>query len=491
MPRLTERSLASLHPDVAVPTYNRAGLTTGVVHLGVGGFHRAHEAMYLDRLLDAGGDPSWAVCGVGTLPADRAMQEALEPQDCLYTLVLKGTDGSVRPRVIGSISRYLHAPADPEAVIARLTDRATRIVSLTITEGGYHVSDATGEFEVSPDVAADLEPGAAPRTVFGLVTAALDRRRRAGAGGFTVLSCDNVSSNGEVARHSFTAFAELKDPELARWMTEHVTFPSSMVDRITPVTSDQDRRDLAERFDLDDAWPVVAEPFAQWVLQDRFVDGRPALQDVGVQLVDDVAPYELMKLRLLNASHQVLGYLGHLAGFTYVHQVCQDPAFTAMLLRYLTDEADPTLPRLPGIDLADYRGTLLSRFANPNIGDTLARNCTDGSDRIPKFLLPVIRDQLAAGGDISVAVTAVAAWARYLEGIDEQGRPYDVADRRRQQLVPLAAQQHSRPESLLGLVEVFGDLASQPRFVAAYVEALAALRNDGARSVVHALARQG
>ena len=491
MPRLTERSLSSLHPDVSVPTYDRAGLTAGVVHLGVGGFHRAHEAMYLDRLLEAGGDPSWSVCGVGTLPGDRAMQEALEAQGCLYTLVLKGTDGSVRPRVIGSIARYLHAPADPDTVVATLADAATRIVSLTITEGGYHISDVTGEFEVTPDVAADLEPGAVPGTVFGLVAEALDRRRQSGAGGFTVLSCDNVSGNGEVARRSFIAYAELKDPALARWMDEHVSFPSSMVDRITPVTSDQDRRDLADRFEVDDAWPVVAEPFAQWVLQDRFVDGRPALQDAGVQLVDDVAPYELMKLRLLNASHQVLGYLGHLAGYGYVHEVCEDQSFVSMLRRYMAGEASPTLPPLPGIDLADYRRTLVSRFANPNIGDTLARNCTDGSDRIPKFVLPVVRDQLAAGGDISVAVTAVAAWARYLEAVDEQGRPYDVADRRFEALAPLVAQQRSRPESLLGLRDVFGDLAGQPRFVTAYVEALAALHRDGARSVVAALAGQG
>jgi len=489
MPRLSDRTLASLHPDVEVPTYDRASLTTGVVHLGVGGFHRAHEAMYLDRLLDQGGDPSWAVCGVGTLPADRAMRQALEPQDCLYTLVLKGTDHSVRPRVIGAIARYLHAPADPEAVVARLTDPTTRIVSLTITEGGYHVSDVTGEFEVTPDVAADLEPGAVPGTAFGLVAEALDRRRRAGATGFTVVSCDNMQGNGGVARKSFTAFAELMHPELARWMDENVTFPGSMVDRITPVTSDQDRRDLVELFDVEDAWPVVAEPFAQWVLEDRFVAGRPRLQEVGVQLVDDVHPYELMKLRLLNGSHQVMGYLGHLAGYRFVHEVCQDRAYAAMLLRYMTDEATPTLPSLPGIDLDDYRRTLMSRFANQSIGDTLARICTDGSDRIPKFVLPVIRDQLCAARDISVSMTAVAAWARYLEGVDEQGRSYDVADRRWRQLAPLVARQRTQPDALLSLGEVFGDLGAQPRFVAAYVDALRALHEGGARSVVGALSR--
>jgi mannitol 2-dehydrogenase len=487
MPRLSQRTLGSLHPEVAVPTYDRASLTTGVVHIGVGGFHRAHQAMYLDRLLGQGGDPSWSVCGVGTLPSDLTMQRALKPQDHLYTLVLKGTDGSVRPRVVGSISRYLHAPTDPEAVVARLTEPATRIVSLTITEGGYHVSDTTGEFEVSRDIAADLEPGAVPRTVFGLVTEALDRRRRAGTAGFTVVSCDNMPGNGGVARRSFVSFAELKNPELARWIDQNVTFPSSMVDRITPITSDQDRRDLSERFDVQDAWPVVAEPFVQWVLEDRFVDDRPPLEDVGVQLVDDVQPYELMKLRLLNGSHQVLGYLGYLAGYRFVHEVCLDPAFARLLLRYMTDEATPTLPPLPGIDLEDYRRTLLGRFANPNIRDTLARNCTDGSDRIPKFVLPVVRDQLRAGGDISVAITAVAAWARYLEGVDEQGHSYPVQDRRWQQLSPLAARQRIQPDALLSLDDVFRDLAAHPRFVAAYLEAMRALHEDGARSVVRAL----
>jgi mannitol 2-dehydrogenase len=487
MPRLSQRTLASLHPDIAVPTYDRASLRPAFVHIGVGGFHRAHQAMYLDRLLEGGGDPSWSVCGVGTLAPDLAMHKALEPQDCLYTLVLKGPDGSVAPSVIGSISRYLFAPDHPETVVAQIAQPETRIVSLTITEGGYQVSDVTGEFEVSPDTAADLEPGAVPRTVFGLVTEALDRRRRWGLGGLTVVSCDNVTGNGAVARRSFMAFAELKDPHLAQWMEQNVSFPSSMVDRITPVTTDQDRRDLLEQFDVEDAWPVVAEPFAQWVLEDRFVDGRPPLEDAGVQLVDDVVPYELMKLRLLNAGHQVLGYLGSLAGFEYVHEVCQDPAYGRMLLRYMTDEATPTLPPLPGIDVVDYRHTLLSRFANPNIRDTLARNCADGSDRIAKFLLPVIRDQLRAGGDITVAVTAVAAWARYLEGVDDQGRAYAVADRRWQQLAPLAAQQRGRPDALLGLHDVFGELATEPRFVVAYGEALGALHTVGARAVVGTL----
>jgi mannitol 2-dehydrogenase len=487
MPPLNNQTLSSLHPTVAVPRYDRTDLPTGIVHFGVGGFHRSHEAMYVDQLLNQGSAAGWAICGVGTLPSDRAMQRALDAQDCLYTLVLKGTDGAIEARVIGSIGHYLFAPGNPEPVVARLSDPATRLVSLTITEGGYLVSDATGEFEVSPDVAADLAPGAAPATVFGLVAEALDRRRTSGARGLTIVSCDNVPGNGDVARRSFTGFARLKNPELAGWMDDHVEFPNSMVDRITPVTTASDRRELDERFGIQDAWPVVAEPFAQWVLEDRFANGRPPLENVGVQFVADVEPYELMKLRLLNASHQVVSYLGYLAGYRYVHEVCQDPAFRNMLTRYMADEATPTLPAVPGIDLDDYRRTLLDRFANPHVGDSLARNCTDGSDRIAKFLLPVVRHQLEHGGDISVSVTAVAAWARYVEGVDEQGQLIDVVDRRKSELAPRAARQRTDPEALLAVADVFGDLGDQPRFVAAYRTALAALHDRGARAAADAL----
>jgi mannitol 2-dehydrogenase len=487
MPLLNNRTLTSLNPGVGVPRYDRTDLAQGIVHLGVGGFHRSHEAMYVDKMLNQGSAAGWGICGVGCLPSDRPMQQALDAQDCLYTLVLKGTDGDVEARVIGSLCRYLYAPGDPEPTIAKLADPTTRIVSLTITEGGYLVSNATGEFDLTPTAAADLAPGAAPASVFGLVAEALERRRAAGARGFTIVSCDNMPGNGDVARRSFTGFVRLKSPELARWMDDNVEFPNSMVDRITPVTTDDDRRELAERFDIQDAWPVVAEPFAQWVLEDRFIDGRPPLEDAGVQFVDDVEPYELMKLRLLNASHQVISYLGYLAGYRYVHEVSQDPVFRRMLMRYMAGEATPTLPTVPGIDLEAYRRTLLDRFANPHVGDSLARNCVDGSDRIPKFVLPVVRHQLENGGDIAVSVTAVAAWARYLEGVDEQGHRIDVVDRRKSELTPLAARQRSDPDALLALGEVFGDLSDQPQFVAAYRAALAALHDRGARAAVEAL----
>ena len=488
MARLSQATLAALHPGVAVPAYDREAVRPGIVHIGVGAFHRSHQAVYVDDLL-ARGHRQWGVRGVGLLASDRRLADVLRAQDCLYTLVLKDPEGAAPPRVVGSLTGYVFAPDATELAVEALADPATRVVSMTITEGGYLVSDTTGELDVDdPAVVADLVPGAAPRTVFGLLTEALDRRRSRGLPGFTVVSCDNMPGNGLVARRAFTTFARLRSRDLADWMEAAVSFPSSMVDRITPATTEEDGLDLRARYDLSDGWPVVAEPFRQWVLEDRFVCGRPPLEEVGVQLVGDVEPHELMKLRLLNASHQVMGYLGYLAGHRQVAEVCRDSDFVGMLSRYLADEATPTLPPVAGVDLAEYARVLLTRFANPAIGDSLSRNCTDGSDRIPKFVLPVIRDQLARGGDITVAATAVAAWARYLEGVDEDGRPIDVAERRLAQLAPLVAAQRADAAALLGAPDLFGDLAADPRFREAYVGALESLRTRGTRATVQELA---
>ena len=290
--------------------------------------------MYVDALMNRGTAMDWGITGVGVLPQDRRMHEVMGAQDCLYTLVVKHPDGTLEPRVVGSLVEYLFAPDDPEAVLRRLVDPATRIVSLTITEGGYHVNQVTGEFDADdPHIQADLRPGALPSTTFGFVTEALARRRDAGTDPFVVMSCDNIQGNGEVAHKMIGAFARLKDPGLADWLEEHVVFPNSMVDRITPVTTDADRALLAEQFDVQDGWPVVCEPFTQWVLEDRFPHGRPPWEEVGVQVVPDVEPYELMKLRLLNASHQAMCYLGYLSGYRYAHEVCADPLFTAVPAR--------------------------------------------------------------------------------------------------------------------------------------------------------------
>jgi mannitol 2-dehydrogenase len=486
---LTASNLSALPKELPVPAYDRGELRTGIVHFGVGGFHRAHEAMYLDRLMSAGEAREWAICGVGVMPADRRMQAVMDAQDGLYTLVVKAPDGTRSPRVIGSITEYLFAPDDPDAVVAKMASPSVRIVSLTVTEGGYNFNAITGEFVAeNPDVRHDLRPGAAPRTTFGLITAALAVRRKRGLPPFTIMSCDNIQGNGHAARRSFVAFATLLDPELGSWVLREVAFPNSMVDRITPVTTDEDRADVRERFGVDDAWPVVCEPFTQWTLEDSFPLGRPPFEDAGVQMVADVEPYELMKLRLLNASHQALCYVGYLAGYRLVHEVAQDPLFADFLLAYMDREATPTLEPVPGIDLDEYKHQLIDRFSNAQVKDTVARLCAESSDRIPKWLLPVIRYNLETGGEILRSTAVVASWARYAEGVDEQGRPIEVVDRLKPVLEEAAKRQGEDPLAFIANRDLFGDLIDNERFVSAYRSVLSSLHTKGSRATLEDLA---
>ena len=483
---LHEATLSTLPEAVRRPTYDRALARSGVVHLGVGGFHRSHQAVYFDRLL-ARGHSGWGITGVGVLAADRPLHEALHAQDRLYTLVLKAPDGSVERTVVGSLLDLLLLDDDPEAVLTVLAAPETRMVTLTITEGGYSTDKATGRFRPDEALVADLT-GGSPRTAFGLLAEALRRRRAVGTPPFVVVSCDNVEGNGHLARQTLVEFARLQQAhsgdDLADWIAASVAFPNSMVDRITPATTDEDRRRLTTETGIVDQWPVVAEPYLQWVLEDRFGDERPPLADVGVQLVADVRPYELMKLRLLNASHQVMSYLGYLAGYRRVDEVLADPLFAELVERYMRLEATPTLPPVPDTDLAGYRRTLLGRFANPAVSDTLTRNCAEGSERIATFVLPVIRDLLRTGGRFDLAVLAVAAWARYAAGTDEEGELIPVVDARLDRLAPLLAAQRKDPSAILQAREVFGDLADDERFREAFGQAAELLRRVGARGAV-------
>jgi mannitol 2-dehydrogenase len=471
--KLDSATLAQL--PIATPSYARDEIGVGIVHFGVGGFHRAHQAMYIDRLLEKGLAREWGICGVGVMPADRKMKAVLDAQDGLYTLILENPDGSRDARVIGSIVDYRYAPDDPEAVVELLAAPSTRIISLTITEGGYNI-DAVG-----PDDAV---------SVFGLVVEALARRRDRGIASPTIVSCDNIEGNGDVARQAFTAFAERTHPGLAEWMGANTKFPNSMVDRITPVTTPEVTASVKEEFGVEDQWPVVAEPFTSWVLADDFSDGRPPLEDVDVLLVDDVTPYELMKLRLLNASHQSLCYFAYLSGYRLVHEAAGDPLFAEFLLEYMDSEATPTLKPVPGIDLPEYKQTLIERFANPGVRDTIARLCADSSDRIPKWLLPVIRANLASGEPVRLASATVASWARYAEAVNEQGEPIDVVDQLAESLIPIAQSQRDNPTAFIENTAVFGDLASEPRFVDAYRWALDSLHRDGARATLETLLRK-
>ena len=484
---LRTSTLNRLPPEVARPNYDRRALTVGIVHIGVGGFHRSHQAMYLDRLMAAGGARDWAICGAGVLSSDLPLADALRRQDGLYTLVTKPAQGPWRAQVIGSIIDYRHAVGDAERLLQRLTAPAVRIVSLTITEGGYNFDEQTRQFRYDqPAIARDLAGQTPLATVFGLVTEACRRRREGGIGGFTLLSCDNLPANGDTARMMFLAFAGRRDRATAGWMAGQVTFPNSMVDRITPVTTAADRLAVCRQFGIDDACPVVCEPYAQWVLEDRFAAGRPALEKVGVQLVGDVAPYELMKLRLLNGCHQALAYLGCLHGYRFVHEVAHDPVFEEFGLGYMAREVCSTLLPVPGVDLGEYQRGLLDRFGNPEIQDSLARICEQTSDRIPKWILPVIRRRLEMGLPVTHGAMVIASWARYALGFDERGNEFAVIDRRALEVQAMARRAQTEPLEFIRHRPIFGDLAECRPFAAAYLQAARCLGERGARAAADA-----
>ena len=478
--RLNDENLPRINASVRTPAYDRRALEQPIVHIGVGGFHRAHQAVYLDDLLHLPDEPRWAECGLGVLPSDDRMRDALLGQDCLYTVVERSAAGETA-RVIGSIAGYLHAPGDPERAIEKLAAAGTRIVSLTITEGGYFLDEGTGRFNPDhPEIRRDLEHPDAPRTSFGYIAAALDRRRLRGLLPFTLMSCDNLQSNGEITRSVLHTYAELKDPALAAWIAEHMSFPNSMVDRITPGTTDADREAVRAHYGFRDDWPVMTEPFLQWVIEDHFSQGRPRWEKVGAQVVSDVAPYEMMKIRLLNGSHMAIAYLGALAGFTYVHEILADPLFLRFVRRFM-EEVTPVVPAIPGTSIPEYKATLVERFANPAIRDQVTRICSEGSAKVPKWLLPSIVELLAQGRSIHLLSLVVASWIHYLKtGVDERGQALEILDARAEILRQTAATVAADPRPMLALSFVFGQaLPANPRFVQGVEEALRLLSTEG------------
>lgn len=477
---LRPTALGELDPRIRVPAYDRRGLVAGIVHIGVGGFHRAHLATYADELAAAGfGD--WAIAGSGVMASDARMEEVLQAQDGLYTLIVRSEQGT-SAQVIGSIVDFILAAEDVEPLVARIADPATKIVSLTVTEGGYPVDEGTKTFD--PERAP-----AGPGSAFGVIVAALERRRDLGVGPLTVMSCDNVIENGAVARAAVLGVAEDADPALARWIEENVTFPNGMVDRITPATTDSDRAFLADEYGLSDGWPVVTEPFRQWVIEDSFVAGRPPWEELDITVTSNVEPYELMKLRLLNAGHSTMAYLAALAGIELVDQAMREPLLRRFLGAFLETEAGPVLPDIPGIDVAAYQTKLVERFSNPAIGDQISRLCLDGSAKWPKFLMPTVRNQLRAGGPITLSALALAGWCHYLVGIADDGSEIALASDPDLDMARRYAQASvGDPAHFLTYGRVFGDdLAGDARFREAFVDALSKLRSAGVRATLGTL----
>lgn len=468
-------------PDIAagsipVPEYDRAQLTPSIVHIGVGGFHRAHLATYVDELC-RDGRKDWAIVGAGVLPGDARMAEVLQTQDHLYTLIVRDVD-EVAVRVIGSIVDYIHAHPDPAALVERIADPRTAIVSMTVTEGGYPVDDETGDFDPT---SSNADEGSA----FDALVRGLERRRERDLPPITVLSCDNVIGNGDVARTSTLGVARQRDAGLAAWIEETIAFPNSMVDRITPATSNEDRTWLAEEHGIEDGWPVATEPFRQWVVEDRFAARRLPLEELDVIITEDVEPYELFKLRLLNAGHSTIAYMARLAGHRLVDEVMAEDRFATYLRRFLDEEAGPVVPDAPGIDLEDYKASLIERFSNPAIGDQVDRLCEGGTSKMPKFLLPTIQRQLDRGGPVELAAFALAAWCRYLQGTDDDGRSIDLAaDPHRDEARRHAAAAADDPRTFLDYRRVFGSLGDDARFATAFVRALERIEDLGVRDAL-------
>jgi mannitol 2-dehydrogenase len=449
------------NPRVGFPTYERKGLSGGVAHIGVGGFHRAHQGVFFHQLAERSISTEWGVVGVGLRSASN--RPALLTQDCHYA-VLQRSPTEDRVEVVGSLLDYLHGPQDPAAVLAVLADPATKLVTLTVTGNGYGV-DAGGRLELGHDFHHDLLHPGEPRTVLGYLTEALRRRRDIGVAPPTVLSCDNLIHNGDTARGAVVAFAALRDQRLADWIERNVAFPSSVVDRITPVTTAEHRHLLASEFGLTDACPVVCEQFSQWIVEDDFCAARPPLDEVGVEFVADVEPYERKKKRLLNGTHSALGYLGYLLGYRRLDEAIADPLLRRYAEGLMFEEVGPLLPGLGGADLAGYGRSLLSRFANPRISDRLQRLCARGSTKIPAYLLPSLSEAIEQGRPHTRLTLALAAWIRYLRGVDFEANRIEVKDPLKPDLQPLARKASHDLRPLLEVRSVFGDLAGDDDFV--------------------------
>jgi fructuronate reductase len=484
--RLSLDRLSAISPPLRKPDYDVASQRIGIVHLGIGAFHRAHQAVYVDDCL-AAGDRDWAILGASLRSPDT--RDALAPQDGLYTALIRSAEKD-EARVVGSVRRLLVAPEDPSALLDAMTDPSVKIVSLTVTEKGYCRNAATGALqEDHPDILHDLDQPTRPKSAIGFLVEALARRRAAGVAPFTVLCCDNLPHNGRTVQGVVTRFAELRDPDLARFIAADVSFPCTMVDRIVPATTDADRAALAEKFGVVDAWPVATEAFSQWVIEDRFCNGRPRFEAVGAQMVADAAPYEAMKLRLLNGSHSAIAYLGYLAGHETVSDAITAPGFVEFVRGLMDLEVTPTLDVPPEADLDSYKSALLARFANPSLRHKTWQIAMDGSQKLPQRLLETARARLVAGQPIERLALAVGAWMRYAAGTDERGQPIDVRDPFADRLLAIGRECGADVSRLvpafLAIRDVFGeDLPEEPRFVEAVTRALEGLYASGAARAV-------
>jgi mannitol 2-dehydrogenase len=487
--RLNSKNLTLFPKEVSIPGYNRSIIKSGIVHIGIGGFHRSHEAFYMDQVLGQKNVTDWGICGIALLETDRKIFDCLEKQNGLYTLMITESDGSLIARVIGSVTEYLFAPRNPEAVLEKIADPDIKIISLTITEGGYNFSATTGEFQImEPAIQDDLKNPENPKTVFGYLAQALKRRKDRGIVGLTIQSCDNIQKNGDVLKKMLLSYVKVAEPELIEWIEKHVAFPNCMVDRITPVTTPSDIENLRSTYGIEDSWPVVCEPYIQWIIEDNYSNGRPDWASVGVQFVRDVGPYERMKIRLLNAGHSLLGFTGTLYGCNTVDEAAIIPLLRTFLREFMDYEVTPVLGKVEGISIEDYKDSLIQRFANPNVKDQLSRICLESSAKIPKFLLPTISEQLQRGGEIKRGTVIIAAWCRYYELAGTPGHNYEIVDKMEVVLQKNAlASVNGDPLAFLKIETIFNDLVHSKRFADTFLNITDSLRKYGIAETIRNL----
>jgi len=480
--KLSLATLAEAAKTAAIPAYERASLKAGIVHFGVGNFHRAHQAIYLDDLFNAGSDHNWAIIGAGVLPSDAAMRDKLAAQDFLTTVV-EQDNNKTAARVTAPMIDILPV-GELNVIIAKLADPEIRIVSMTITEGGYFI-DASGKFNPAhPAIAADGQNPSAPKTVFGLIVAGLKARKDKGIEPFTVMSCDNIPHNGVVTANAVVGTARLSDPAFAAWIKANVSFPNGMVDRITPATSQREIDFLKDNFDIEDNWPVYCEEFKQWVLEDKFPMGRPALEKVGVTFVPDVTPYEHMKIRILNGGHAAIAYPAALMDIHFVHESMENDLIRAFLAKLENEEIIPIVPPVPDTSLADYFKLIERRFLNPKIADTIPRLAQDGSNRQPKFILPSTLDNLRQGRDVVGLALVSALWCRYFFGKSDSGKDIIFNDASAERLHEAAVKAKDDPAAFLVFDDIFGEAAKSELFRKRFAHALKTLWEKGTKETL-------
>ncbi len=475
-------NLAALGQRVEVPHYDRNELLSGIVHMSVGGFHRAHQAVYIDELLSLQPD-DWMITGIGLMPQDDKHCAALKEQDTLYT-VLERTAEHDTARVAGSMKDIIHAPTQTQAVFNELLSPNIKILSLTITEKGYCYNENGDLDENNQMIQHDVQNLNAPKTALGYATKALMDRKNAGMPAFTVMSCDNLPGNGHLTKKILTSFMSLVDKDLQKWTEDNVSFPNAMVDRITPITTDSVITRLHDNFKIDDKWPVICEDYKQWVLEDDFCNGRPELENVGVQMVSDVEPYEKMKVRLLNGSHSALSYVSYLMGYRDVDLAMNDPLISSFVRKYMDEDVTAAIPSVPGIDLDNYKDTLITRFANPGIRDQVQRLAEDGSQKIPNAIIPCIKHQLQNGGSVKWMAFAFAAWFKYLTGVDENLEAITIKDPLASELQNKARLEENSPLHLLSMKSVFDDLSTKAPFVQEVSKAMTLIGEEGTREAL-------